>query len=57
VGSQGSLPDLIRSAPSLGVRLAIWFEHDKETDWRMATARLVTPLPIQLENPGWRTPD
>ncbi len=50
------LPDLIRTAPGLGVNLAIWFEHDKETDWRMTTAQLPRPLPALLRASDWRVP-
>jgi mannan endo-1,4-beta-mannosidase len=50
------LPDLVRTAPSLGVNLVIWFEHVKETDWRMATANLDDPLPALLHEHDWRDP-
>jgi mannan endo-1,4-beta-mannosidase len=49
------LTDLLRTAPELRVNLVIWFEHDKETDWRMATAHFDTPLPSLLRQYGWRT--
>jgi hypothetical protein len=50
------LPDLIRTAPRLGVSVVVWFEHDKETDWRMTTARLPRPLPDLLRASDWRVP-
>lgn len=48
------IPDLMRTAPRLGVRLVIWFEHDKETDWRMTTAHLKAPLPALMTQQDWR---
>ena len=48
------LRDLAAEAPRLGVSLVIWFEHDKETDWRLATAALATPVPQILREAGWR---
>lgn len=50
------IPDLVRTAPRLGVRIVVWFEHDKETDWRLTTAHLRTPLATQLKREGWRMP-
>lgn len=50
------IPDLIRTAPRLGANLVIWFEHDKETDWRMTTARLPRPLGTLMEAADWRLP-
>lgn len=50
------IPDLMRTAPRLGVSLVVWFEHDKETDWRMTTASLRRPLPSLMRGQGWRIP-
>ena len=50
------IPDLLATAPRLGVRLVIWFEHDKETDWRFASADLPAPMPRLLREAGWRQP-
>jgi hypothetical protein len=32
------LADVQRTAPALGARLVLWFEFDKEVDWRLASA-------------------
>ena len=51
------IQDLVRTAPTMGVRLVVWFEHDKETDWRMTTAHLPEPMPDLLRASDWRIPD
>lgn len=48
------IPDLARTAVDLGIDLVVWFERDKEVDWRMTSGRLTEPLPAILGRAGWR---
>ena len=45
---------LARYAPRTGIDLVMWFEHDKETDWRLSSAQFPRPLPVLLAANGWR---
>lgn len=42
------LAEVQRIAPSLGARLVLWFEFDKEVDWRLASAIARAPASAAL---------
>lgn len=44
---------MIRQAPTLGVNLVVWFEHDKETDWRLAASPMARQVKPLMRANGW----
>lgn len=46
--------DALIRARQAGARMLVWFEHDKETDWRLASEPAVAEAARQvLAQPGW----
>ena len=45
--------DLARTAPALGVSMVLWFEHDKETDWRLTSHTWTVRVKDTLASSGW----
>lgn len=50
------LTDIARTAPALGVSMVLWFEYDKETDWRLTSQSWPRPVGTVLADAGWAVP-
>jgi hypothetical protein len=47
--------DTLRGAHRDGLRAVVWFEYDKETDWRLAAdPASAAAARAVLHGPGWR---
>lgn len=55
-GRAAWVTDALQQARTAGARMLVWFEHDKETDWRLSSdAAAAAAARAVVTGPGWTT--